>query len=229
MQFRAAEYRQQLDAAQDSKHPVLCNRERSAAGMHMLREANVSAKYALELRNSVGASVELTLGRDALTAAAATAQKRRIWGDHRYTGDTDLLLALVHSGFVARSCLDASFAWPKRIEQLRAIVCVYDGQHNFVGIECNGMHSRAWPQPCGGFSFIVTRAWTVWRQVRNMLDRVDQIYVIQDCQHACCNASTCPLCNCDCLLCRTLQIEMAGAGRSRRCTATGPHPSGGQV
>jgi hypothetical protein len=166
LQYCTEEHRAALASELPGGAPVASNRERAASGAPYLHEGAVSPKHALDLRAYIGQHIELSLGRDVLAASASAAQKRRIWGRGCFTGDTDILLALVHDGYLARVCLDASFAWPKRIEQVKAVVRVHESGGGYEGAERNGVISRAWPRPCCGFSYSIERAWLNWREVR---------------------------------------------------------------
>ena len=165
MQFCPDAYRAQL-ATEQPNAAVRTNRERAAAGKPSLHEVVASPKHPLDLRLFVGQDVEVVLGRDVLASAPASAQKRRIWGDGDFTGDTDMVLALLHDGYLARACADTGFNWPKRVEQVRALVSVNASAKNFPGTERNGICSRSWHLECCGCSYSIERAWLQWREVR---------------------------------------------------------------
>ena len=165
MQFCPEAYRAQL-ATEQPNTAVRTNRERAAAGKPSLHEVVASPKHPLDLRLFVGQHVEVVLGRDVLASAPASAQKRRIWGDGDFTGDTDMVLALLHDGYLARACADTGFNWPKRVEQVRALVSVNASAKDFPGTERNGICSRSWHLECCGCSYSIERAWLQWREVR---------------------------------------------------------------
>lgn len=143
------------------------NRERQLTqGEQPLPEVVVPQRTPLDLRNMVGRHVEVYLNRDVLAAPNTVVQKRRLYGTRMYTGDSDILLALVHDGWLVYGCQAAGYAWPRRVDQVRAIVDVMPSQEHFVGCESNGITSRSWHSRCCGFCFRVDRAWLRWSDVR---------------------------------------------------------------
>lgn len=148
--------------------PPRNNAERAEAGLEPITVHEMSPRQPPPLHLYVGQYVELVLPRESFAAASAAIAKRRIWGTHRYTADTDLLLALVHAGFLASFCADASFQWPKRVEQVAVLVMVHPSDAAYPGSLRNGVRSRGWAQPCCGCCISIARAWLLWKEVRRV-------------------------------------------------------------
>jgi hypothetical protein len=167
LQYVLEEYRAKLLPTHQIGAQPKHNSERGSAGEALLATLEVSHRQALPLHNYPGQLVEVVLPREGLNAASAAVTKRRIWGSHRYTTDSDILPVLIHEGFLAARCGEATFGWPKRIEQIRAIVRVHESEAPYEGSIQNGISSRNWVQPFCGSCYSIERAWLLWLEVRS--------------------------------------------------------------
>ena len=153
--------------AQEVPQPLpKTNRQRLALQEPQLPHIEVSPEHPCGLDNHLGKLVELSIPQKMLTQMHRRAGKRQLWGSGDYTAESDLLLALIHSGYLKATCQEPRHGWKLPLLELRAIVRVQEGVPPFQGTLSNGVCSRTWAGDFQGASFRILRAWAVWCEVR---------------------------------------------------------------
>jgi hypothetical protein len=115
--------------------------------------------------------VEVCIRNDKLHSLADIALRRPIWGDsvQGFTADSNILLAIVHSGYLPCRCTDPSYRWPPELTAVRAVLELQDALPWYPRASRNGVDSRAWASRCFQCSYRVARVWAVEDQVRLFL------------------------------------------------------------
>lgn len=98
-----------------------------------------------------GAIVEVTIPANAMHGDNCHVKERKIWGDHVYSDDTDVVAAAMHQGFYCAQIKSP----PPQVQEFRVRLELLRPQRKYGTIYRNGVRSREWPRLTEGCAFKV--------------------------------------------------------------------------
>lgn len=106
---------------------------------------------------AVGKRLQVRIAPQWMSNTNQQVRARQLWGNGIYTEDSDLVAALMHSGFYSISLQSA----PATVAEVRAVVRLLPAELNYPSASRHSIRSRAWGASLQGCSFQVERAWLV--------------------------------------------------------------------
>lgn len=123
----------------------------------MMYAPNESLSSRFPVGQAVGNRLQVRIAPQWMSNTNQQVRARQLWGNGIYTEDSDLVAALMHSGFYSISLQ----APPSTVAEVRAVVELLPAEQNYPSASRHSIRSRAWGASLEGCSFRVERAWLV--------------------------------------------------------------------